>query len=65
MIGTCLVISFLTIVGTEKQKVVIENQDTGSVTTLYYNSLEELRDDQATIDKEVVDASKQCNNAAR
>jgi len=42
MISTCLLISIVSVTGSVKQQLVIENPNTGSIVTYYYDSLEKM-----------------------
>jgi len=62
VIVTCLLVSILSVSGSVKQKLVIENPNTGNVTTYYYDSLSALEADLKNVEKEIVILDKECTN---
>lgn len=60
MISTCLLISIVSVTGSVKQQLVIENPNTGSIVTYYYDSLEKMLEDTPNLEKEIVKLDKEC-----
>lgn len=60
MISTCLLISIVSVTGSVKQQLVIENPNTGSIVTYYYDSLEKMLEDTPNLEKEIVKLDREC-----
>ena len=60
MISTCLLISIVSVTGSVKQQLVIENPNTGSIVTYYYDPLEKMLEDTPNLEKEIVKLDREC-----